>query len=357
MSMFRVQREALKKLYPDAYGEKRFSILGNPIEDISLTERQKTIVKLESKLGRSVRDITLTQLIKEDPNGNLVEKPIIENLNLSQGGLDSLLKTKVESLVIDGATFDSEVANNLINVHDMSDTEKMDVPVTSMKDFIVHKGYVEGSARQDSAGDTGKVSLDVSTEDKIRFMEIPIKEMHIRFKRWNYIEDTLRKSGAAMMHNYLTDIIKQYVTGATAAETFDTTLYKTILKVRKARKKAGFRSNAIIINPTAEETLLNDDKFIDANKLDREGRIVRSGQIGRIFDLDVYAPVTETIETDVSGIFLSADLSRAMHVGMALPLTIANWDDPLRGLTHAILTMHYDLKEGPSGTIGQGNMV
>jgi hypothetical protein len=236
----------------------------------------------------------------------------------------------------------------------MSDTEKMDVPVTSMDDFAVYKGYVQGTAKQDSGGNTTKISLDVSTEDKIRFMEIPIKDIHVKFKRWNFIEDTLRKAGQAFGSYVLQDIIVNTLKPAAVNTAFDTSLYKTIVNTRRDARIAGFPSNSVIVSPTEEATLLNDTNFIDSQRLDRTGQIVRTGQIGRVFDLDVFNPVWGSIGTDLSGIFLAFDAERAAHMGLAQDLTIGNYDEPLLGLSHAILTMHYDLVAGPTGVVRKG---
>ena len=340
---FKVQNgPSFAKLYPEALNDGMYTVIGNGsgVNSLALTEKQKALTKLQDKLGRSIHSINLSEMIREDTRGNPVEKPILENLNLSQGGLGTLLKTKVESLIIEGATYQSGW-ETLVNQHDMSETEKLDV--TSMKDYKVHKGYVEGSERRDSGGDYSKISLDVSTPDTIRFMEIPIKETDIQFKKWNYMETTLRQSGAAMGHDVLTNVIVGLAANvASGTETFSTKLYNTIVNARKTQREAGFPPGAVIVSPTDEATLLKDSDFLDANKLDRTGEIVRTGQIGRILDMAVFAPLTETVGTDLSGVFLVTDITKAAHIGMARPLTIANWDEPLRGLTHAILTMHYD---------------
>ena len=363
-----VSKNAFHSMYPDAYSDGCFSTLPltpevrrwdapRPMSGLTLTEETDMAKKVEAKLGRSIKNIRLAELIKEDPRGESKAKDFgLDFLKLTQGGLDSLIKTKVEQLVMDGATFSNSWLG-MAKIHDMADTEKQDIPVTSMDDFAVYKGYVQGTAKLDSGGNTAKISLDVSTEDKIRFMEIPIKDIHVKFKKWNFIEDTLKKAGMAMGLNTLIDIIVNTINPATVNTVFDTTLYKTIIETRRDARLAGFPSNTLIVAPEEEATLLNDTNFIDANRLDRTGQVVRTGQIGKIFDLDVFNPVWGTIATDLVSRFIMFDSERGAHMGMAQDLTIANWDEPLYGLSHAILTMHYDLVAGPTGVNRRGATV
>ena len=238
----------------------------------------------------------------------------------------------------------------------MSDTEKLEWPTITPIDFVVKEGYHDGAGREYSGGQYGTVSLNVSNENTIRYMHCGIKYQDIKFKRWGVIEEVLSAAGDAFSYYMLKTIVKQIQTDAGTAQAFDTDLYKTILYLRRNAQRNGFDFDKFIVGPGPNADLMNIQKFIDANQLDRQGRNVAKGQIGELF-APVFLVKWNGVDTDVTNV-LAVETKKAQVLGLAEDMTIREVDDTvLNGLHHAVITMQFHLTKAFANANGKAALV
>jgi hypothetical protein len=209
------------------------------------------------------------------------------------------------------------------------------VPTITEDDFMVFHGTA-GSKKRYAGGKFGSVKVDCSEDRGLHTLVLGIKKTWIQDNNWNAVQEATTVAGAAMYKHVATDVCTKLASDAGGTETFDTDLYKTIVKGIGTNRAAGFNPDKILMNPTEETALMVLDKFLDINMLGRVGRLAEQGVIGNFYG------TIPAFSTSVCGnnplIFTG---KKAEVLGLRQDIQIEEYNDPIQGLEGAVLTMRY----------------
>jgi hypothetical protein len=255
----------------------------------------------------------------------------------------NLVQQKVLADVLHGAEH-NKAWKDWVKIAEM-DEPKDSVPTISEDDFIIVEGAMSTKARY-AGGKFGSVSLDCSEDKGLHRVVLGIKKTWIKDSKWNAIQEAVTVAGAAMYKHVASDLCTKLGSAAGGTESFDTDLYKTIVKAISTNKSAGFPPDAILINPAQEATLMAMDKFISVEMLGRVGKLAEKGEIGYFYG---NIPVYSTSVCGANPIVYSTQ--KGVVMGLRQDLQIEDYDDPIEGLEGAVLTMRFDLATAFSAAI------
>lgn len=255
----------------------------------------------------------------------------------------NLIQQKVLADVLHGAEH-NKAWKDWVKIYEM-DEPKDSVPTITEDDFIITEGAAGAKARY-AGGRFGSVALDCSEDRGLHRNVLGIKKTWIKDSKWNAIQEAVTVAGAAMYKHVAADICAKLASAAGGTESFDTDLYKTIVKAITTNKNAGFPPDAILINPSQEATLMTMDKFISVELLGRVGRLAEKGEIGYFYgNIPVYS-------TSVCGSYpIVYNTQKGVVCGLRQDIQIEEYDDPIEGLEGAVLTMRFDLATAFSAAI------
>jgi len=255
----------------------------------------------------------------------------------------SLVQQKVLADVLHGAEH-NKAWKDWVKIYEM-DEPKDSVPTISEDDFIIVEGAAGAKARE-AGGKFGSVALDVSEDRGLHKVVLGIKKTWIKDSKWNAIQEAVTVAGAAMYKHVASDVCSKLGSAAGGTESFDTDLYKTMVKAISTLKSNGFTPDAILINPGQEATLMAMDKFISVEMLGRVGKLAEKGEIGYFYgNIPVYS-------TSVMGSNpIVYNTQKGVVLGLRQDLQIEDYDDPIEGLEGAVLTMRFDLATAFSAAI------
>jgi len=298
-----------------------------------MSERERDVVsrkwyyeklgQIEEKLGKPVREMTFEEMMTVDAN---------------------LVKVKVLDTLMWGAE-QNAVGRQVVNVVPM-DTEKEEVPTITADDFTVYAGAVPTEVIS-AGGKFGTVSLDVSAGKGTYRAALGIPQDWIDDKKFASMAICVQALGQAFAYDETKRFVAQMIADAPAANTQALGAdnhYVGIVKCMGLIRKSGFNPDTIIINPGEEADLMALDKFIDARMLDREGAVVRTGQVGRLLSCDVFSTNACT-----AGTMVVEKREKGIVMGLRLDLEIVDYKDPLQGLVGAVARERYDYKTALAG--------
>jgi len=284
--------------------------------------------------------------LKQSPT-ELWRVPFKEIVNIAP----QLIQQKVLADVLYGAQHNKNW-KDWVNLVDM-DTPQVAVPVLTEEDFIFRKGTKATLARY--MGGRGRVvQLDCSEDRGLWTGAIGIKKTWIKDSNWNTVGEATKMAGQAAYLEVAREVIAYLDTNAVATDTFVTDMYVSIARSIANMRAAGFQPTIIIVPSSVEGLLMSLDAFISIEKLGRVGRLAEEGTIGNFYGT---IPVYST--GDTLGGFSKVTTKRPLVVaqkqgvvlGLRQDLQIEEYDEPLKGLEGAVLTMRFDIKLGFSSAI------
>lgn len=217
------------------------------------------------------------------------------------------------------------------------DEPKDTIATISEDDFVIYKGTA-GSKKRYGGGKFGSVALDCSEDKGLITLVLGIKKTWIKDAKWNSIQEATTVAGGAMYKHVASELCTALGAAAAGTETFDTDLYKTIVKAISYIRNKGFNPDAILVRPTEEGTLMAMDKFISIEQLGRVGRLAEEGVIGNFYGT---IPVYSTSVCGANPLVYSR--AKGVVAGVRQDIQIEDYDDPIQGLEGAVLTMRFDL--------------
>lgn len=294
---------------------------------------------VQEKLGRPLYDrngrftLSLADIMK-DPT-----------FKKDEALLSTVTGTKVLDTILAGAEYakgDQAVWREASNYFEMTDaTERM--PRDTPMDYTAVKHGV-GQVVENEAAPTF-TTFDVTDGSKTHRISPKIDKNAVKDSAWNQIENMQRQAGEALGDHCNYD----FILGFDAADTivWATDVWVTFTNGLAQAKGHGFFPNTLTVGPAGERLLLQNTNFIDANRLDRDGHIVKTGQIGRILYVDVfYCRHVDALPTEgakaIWGVL--SEKQKAVGFGLRDPLNIQEVDDPDRWLTGAVAEMRFDVQ-------------
>ena len=257
--------------------------------------------------------------------------PMRETVNVGA----ALIQQKVLADVLHGAEA-NKAWKDWVKVAEM-DEPKDQIATITEDDFIIVEGTAGAKGRY-AGGKFGSVSLDCSEDKGMHKVILGIKKTWISDNKWNSIQEATTVAGSAMYKHVATDIAVKLLASIGGTETFDTDLYKTIVKAISTNRKAGFNPDAILVNPDQEATLMAMDKFISIDFLGRVGRLAEEGVIGNFYGT---IPVYSTSVCGANPLVYTR--AKGVVCGLRQDIQIEDYDDPIQSLEGAVLTMRFDL--------------
>lgn len=216
-----------------------------------------------------------------------------------------------------------------------------------------------GGAGATSEREYSYTALDVSNDlTSLHRIPMVVSKSAVRDCEWGLIEDEAAMGGEALNDDANYDFIRQFDTAT--AQAYATSYWATLLAGRKTLKDAGFFPDTIVLGTTGEVLLLALQQFIDLNQLDRTGQIVRTGQIGKIFNMDVYC------NHHVDGLpaeggkaiwAIMYEKAKAVVFGLRQDVEADPVDDVMAWLQGNHLSMRYDTKIVPHRCAADGATV
>lgn len=258
-----------------------------------------------------------------------------------------LISQKVLADVLHGAEH-NKAWKDWVKVAEM-DEPKDQVATISEDDFLILEGTAGAKGRY-TGGKFGSVALDCSEDRGLHKVVLGLKKTWIKDNKWNTIQEATTVAGAAMYKHVATDIAAKLLASIGGTETFDTDLYKTIVKAIATNRKAGFNPDAILVNPDQEATLMAMDKFISIEYLGRVGRLAEEGVIGNFYGT---IPVYSTAVCGANPLVYTR--AKGVVAGLRQDLQIEDYDDPIQSLEGAVLTMRFDLAAAFTAAIRKVN--
>jgi hypothetical protein len=271
--------------------------------------------------------------------------PMRETVNVGA----ALIQQKVLADVLHGAEH-NKAWKDWVKVAEM-DEPKDQIPTITEDDFIVVEGTAGAKGRY-GGGKFGSVALDCSEDRGLHKIVLGIKKTWIKDNKWNSIQEATTVAGAAMYKHVATDIAVKLLASIGGTETFDTDLYKTIVKAISTVRKAGFNPDAILVNPDQEATLMAMDKFISIEMLGRVGRLAEEGVIGNFYGT---IPVYSTSVCGANPLVYTR--AKGVVTGLRQDIQIEDYDDPIQSLEGAVLTMRFDLAAAFTAAIRKVNTI
>jgi len=259
----------------------------------------------------------------------------------------ALIQQKVLADVLHGAEY-NKAWKDWVKVAEM-DEPKDQVPTITEDDFIVVEGTAGAKGRY-GGGKFGSVALDCSEDRGLHRIILGIKKTWIKDNKWNSVQEATTVAGAAMYKHAATDIAAKLLASIGGTETFDTDLYKTIVKAIATNRKAGFNPDAVLVNPDQEATLMAMDKFISIEFLGRVGRLAEEGVIGNFYGT---IPVYSTSVCGANPLVYTR--AKGVVCGLRQDIQIEDYDDPIQSLEGAVLTMRFDLAAAFTAAIRKVN--
>ena len=281
-------------------------------------------LRMQEKLGAPLEHFTLADVLKD---------PKFKDYRKEESVFASVLGTKIQDVIIHGveyATGEGAVWREAVRVIPM-DTAVVRVPKDAGCDY---RNVLRGGSSAPRGGVTPTYTeIDVSDDNYLWRSPFFVDKTAIQDSSWNIVEDQMSLAGQAMgdMMNY------QAMYGFDTANTqsYATDEYLTVLTARKTMKLAGYFPDKLILGPTGEANMCNLQKFIDANQLDRTGQTVRTGQIGKLFDLACFASSRVELLPTESGKAIWGILTqspKAVLFGLRQEPTVEQVDDPFKWL-------------------------
>jgi hypothetical protein len=281
-------------------------------------------LKMQEKLGAPMEHFTLADVLKD---------PKFKDYRKEETVFASVLGTKIQDIIIHGVEYalgEGAVWRDALRVIPM-DQAVVRVPKDAGSDY---KNVLRGGSSAPSGGvKPSYTEIDVSDDYYLWRAPFFVDKTAIQDSSWNIVEDQMSLAGQAMgdCMNYYG--MQGFDTASTQA--YATDEYLTFLTARKVMKLAGYFPDRLILGPTGEANMCNLQKFIDANQLDRTGQNVRTGQIGKIFNIAVYGcSRVENLPTE-GGKAIWGVLSqgpKAVLFGLRQEPTIEQVTDPFKWL-------------------------
>ena len=277
----------------------------------------------------------------------------------------SLLETKVATLIMEGAVDEAGYWRNIVNVHHMT-AEKEEVPLTSMRDYKVRTGQFNGSEQEESGGKVQTISLDVSEETKERYLYVRIRERDIETKRFNFIADSLRNSGAAFAKHILDAIVSEYVSDANNTQALGgDTRFTAIAKLIGLMVDDGFNPDTCIIEvndfvqavteqagmagPLPWLTAMQAGVSLGESFATTLGRM--NGLVGTLFgNIPVYVVGNHST---LSGDIVLVEKMKAEVFGLFKDLTLKDNIDTMKDLREFKISATYDIALANNNAIGK----
>ena len=281
-------------------------------------------LKLQEKLGAPLESFAL---------GTVVNSDKFKEYRKEESVFASVLGTKIQDIIIHGVEYalgEGAYWRDALRVIPM-DQAIVRVPKDAGCDY---RNVIRGGSAAPSGGVTPTyTTIDVSDDNYLWRSPYFVDKTAIQDASYNIVEDQMSLASQAMGDCMNWQGMLGFDTAATQA--YATDEYLTMLTARKTMKLAGYFPNALILGPTGEAPMLNLQKFIDANQLDRTGQVVRTGQIGKIFDMSVYSGSrVESIPANggkaIWGVLTQSP--KAVLFGLRQEPTIAEVDDPYKWL-------------------------
>ena len=253
----------------------------------------------------------------------------------------ALIQQKVLADVLHGSEI-NKAWKDWVKIAEMEEP-KDQVPTISEDDFIVIEGTAGAKGRY-TGGKFGSVALDCSEDRGLHKIILGIKKTWIKDSKWNSVQEATTVAGGAMYKHTAADIAAKLLASIGGTETFDTDLYKTIVKAIATLRKAGYNPDAILVNPDQEATLMAMDKFISIEMLGRIGRLAEEGVIGNFYGT---IPVYSTAVCGANPLVYAR--AKGVVAGLRQDIQIEDYDDPIQSLEGAVLTMRFDLAAAFAG--------
>lgn len=255
----------------------------------------------------------------------------------------NLVQKKVLADVLHGAEHNKQW-KDWVNVVPM-DVPQTSQPTITEDDFLVFHGTA-GSRKRYGGGKFGSVNLDCSEDKGLHTLVLAIKKTWIKDNNWNAVQEATTVGGAALYKHIASDVCTELAADAGGTESFDTDLYKTIVKAISTNRAAGYQPDIVLLNPAQEASLMALDKFLDINMLGRVGRLAEQGVIGNFFG------TIPCFSTSVCGANpLVFTRKKGEVFGLRQDIQIEEYDDPIQGLEGAVLTMRNDIELGFAAAI------
>ncbi|WP_415283899.1 hypothetical protein [Candidatus Nitrososphaera sp. FF02] len=277
-----------------------------------------------------------------------------------------LLEKKVNSLIMQGATDEAGYWRDIARVYTMTTPIEV-VGLHSMRDYKVRTGKMSRAALEEAGGKIDSVTLDVSNDEKIRYLYLEIDENDLRLGKINSIEDAIKTAGSAFAKHVRDDIISAYLThkGADVEQALSTDKrYAALFKLAAKMNKKGFGMNCIIVDADdlvqaiTEETDNGHLAWLTAmqagasfgnNFASSIGNL--NGHIG-MFGAKVPIYVVGDTSASLNGTILGVDKDKGIAVGLYEDMRFAKNVNTMKDLVEAKIQARYDIEKANANAIG-----
>lgn len=217
---------------------------------------------------------------------------------------------------------------------------KVEVPCLDPSKIKIYKGASAAYPRV-PGGYFTNVELDCSNDKGLYKIPIVLKKTWVRDNNWGAIEAALEAAGESMGY-YVLDTLCDYATANKKADSaYSTDMYQTLVDAAMAIRARGFEQSqlVIVLDPTAHGALLKLDVIQNVLKL---GEVTRM-RTGRVLSLWEDTPVFCTYAQAAADALVMAKDSGVI-CGLRQDLQIESFDDPMKGVEGAVLSMQFDYK-------------
>lgn len=324
-----------------------------------MTQTTKDVMKNDPELKRF--ETTMSERYGRDVK--LRSIPLKEFVSAATG----LLEQKISDLVLEGSVDEAGYWRDIVHLHPMQG-EKEIVPIFSSRDFIVRRGQFSKAGKEESGGKVGTVTLDVSNEDKERYVYLAIRQRDIELKKLSSIEDSVRTSGRAFAKYIRDEILTKYLadkgTDVEQAKSTDT-YFAAIMKLASKMNKKGFGLDCIIIDsddfvqaiteqagtagPLPWLTAMMAGPSLGENFAKSVGRL--NGLVG-LFAGTIPIYVVGDTSASLNGTILGIEKGKGEVFGLHKDITVVDRLDTIEDLREAKISARYDIALGNASAIG-----
>jgi len=298
--------------------------------------------KVQEAFGVPVEELTLAKLM------------LAEKFQKEETLFSTVVATKVLDTVIRAAEYgrgEGQIWRSASRFVTM-DGPTIRIPKSEggTKDAVRHGGGAGATSEREYGYTTLDVSNDLTSLHRIPMV---MSKSAVKDCEWGLVEDEAAMGGEALNDDANYDLVNQFDTMTTTS--YITSHWATLLNGRKALKDIGFFPDTIVLGTTGEVALLSLQQFIDLNQMDRAGQIVKSGQIGRIFNMDVYCNhhVDNLPAEGGKAIWgLIYEKAKAVAFGLRQDVEAEEVNDVMAWLQGNHLSMRYDSKIVPYTVAG-----
>lgn len=294
---------------------------------------------LEEKLGRSIFDIPLKEVVSIDAN---------------------ILAQRVLASVLRGAWDEAGFWRDLIRVEDMGNNEKMEVPIITMRDFKRVRGTVGGASKVFGGGQYTRVGLDVSKENTDYYVHVAIKERDIELGKWDQVDQALQAAGARAAKDVLSDITKLLAvdaTGTTNEALGANNRFVALTNLEARLVNAGFTPELVLIESLDYAEVVQTQAgtagpfpFLQILQAPPPAP-GNQGLVGSLFGK--YPVYRVGNDSNLAGTIVMYNRQAAAVLGLSQDITMVDFIDPIKDLRGFRLKMRYDLKAGLGASIGR----